>query len=422
MIDLSPFISSGTGVWWSQTSAEPVPLVHALLDQADSLGPIRAFCGMSWDDRLTTRLPRSITLQSYGALGKLRALSRDGRLEIVPCNYSALPRLFAARSLPCDVGLIQVSPPDEHGMCTLGVGVDYVADAIAHTPILIAEINRQMPATRGTPRIPVDRFSAVIETDRPLLEAPERVADEVDRAIARHVAGLIEDGDTIQLGVGSLPSAVLGALTSHSNLGMHSGMISDAVATLVDAGVLTGSKKEIDTGLIVTGAALGSTALYNRLSELPVEFRPASYTHSPALLAQLRSFVAINSAIEVDLTGQIGAEVLRGVYVGAVGGQADFSRAAANTGARSIIALRSRSRGESTIRPVLRGTTVTTARTDVDYIVTEHGVASLRGATLEERARRLLAISAPEHREGLENANFKTGSEADHDHDTRGLR
>jgi acyl-CoA hydrolase len=380
-----------------------------LLDQADRLGPLRAFCGMSWDDRLTTQLPNSITLQSYGALGNLRSLSRDGRLEIMPCNYSALPRLFADHSLPCDVGLIQVSPPDESDLCTLGVGVDYVADAIAHTPVLIAEINRQMPATTGTPRIPLDRFSAVIETDRPLLEAPERGPDDIDREIARHVAGLIEDGDTIQLGVGSLPSAVLDELTGHTDLGMHSGMISDAVARLIDAGALTGEKKEIDRGVVVTGAALGTRALYERIPELPLEFRPASYTHSPAVLAQLRAFVAINSAIEVDLTGQIGAEVRHGVYVGAVGGQADFSRAAANTGARSIIALRSRSRGESTIKPVLRGGTVTTARTDVDYIVTEYGVASLRGTTLDERARRLLAIAAPEHREQLERTDFTAG-------------
>jgi acyl-CoA hydrolase len=406
MIDLAPFIRPGTGIWWSQTSAEPIPLVHALLDQADRLGPVRAFCGMSWDDRLTTRLPDSVKLQSYGALGKLRSLSRHGRLEIVPCNYSALPRLFADGSLPHDVGLIQVSPPDASGMCTLGVGVDYVADAIGHTPILIAEINRQMPATRGTPGIPLDRFSAVIETDRPLIEAPVRAPDEIDRMIGRHVAGLIENGDTIQLGVGSLPMALLEELIGHTDLGMHSGMITDAIATLVDAGVITGAKKEIDTGLVVTGAAIGSTTLYERIPELPIEFRPASYTHSPAVLAQLSSFVAINSAIEVDLTGQIGAEVRHGIYVGAVGGQADFSRAAANTGARSIIALRSRSRGESTIKPALRGGTVTTARTDVDYVVTEHGVASLRGATLVERAQRLLAIAAPEHRDALARQRF----------------
>jgi acyl-CoA hydrolase len=217
---------------------------------------------------------------------------------------------------------------------------------------------------------------------------------------------LIEDGDTVQLGVGPLPSAVVDALTDHHDLGMHSGMISDAVLRLVDAGAITGAKKEIDTGLVVTGAALGSTELYDRIPELPIEFRPASYTHAPGVLAQLRSFVAINSAIEVDLTGQIGAEVRNGHYVGAVGGQADFSRAAANTGARSVITLRARSRGDSTIKPVLRGGTVTTARTDVDFIVTEYGVASLRGATLAQRAHRLAAIAAPEHREELDRAGY----------------
>src|ERR1035437_1621573 len=273
----------------------------------------------------------------------------------------------------CDVGLVQVSPPDADGLCSLGVGVDYAADAVAHTPVLIAEVNRRMPATAGSARIPLSRFSAVVETDRPLLEAPQRPPDEAERGIGRHVAGLIEDGDTIQLGVGSLPSGVLQALTGHVDLGVHSGMISDAVLALVDQGVITGRRKEIDPGIIVTGAAMGSQQLYQRVPSLPVEFRAASYTHSPGVLAQLRSFVAINSALEVDLSGQIGADLRRGVYVGAGGGAADFSRAACTTGARSVIALRSRSGGESAIRPVLQGGAVTTPRTDIDYVVTEYG-------------------------------------------------
>jgi acyl-CoA hydrolase len=409
VIDLSPYIRPGTGIWWSQASAEPTVLVHALIEQADRLGPVRAFCGMSWDERLTADLPDSISLLSYGALGALRRVSRAGLLTIVPCSYSALPRLFADGSLPCDVGFVQVSPPDAHGQCTLGVGVDYAADAVAHTPVLIAEVNRRMPPTAGSPRLPLARFSAVVETDRPLLEAPARSPDEAELAIGRNVAGLIEDGDTVQVGVGALPSAVLQALSGHADLGVHSGMISDAVLPLIDKGVLTGARKEIDPGIIVTGAALGSQDLYQRISGLPVEFRAASYTHAPGVLARLRSFVAINSAIEVDLTGQVGAERRRGVYVGAVGGQADFSRAACTTGARSIIALRSRSGGGPAIKPVLEGGTVTTPRTDVDYVVTEYGVARLRGATLAERARRLAAIAAPEHREALERAAARAG-------------
>lgn len=408
-IDLSPYIRPGTGIWWSQASAEPTVLVHALIEQADRLGPVRVFCGMSWDERLTTQLPGSISVQSYGALGKLRRLSLAGRLTIVPCSYSALPRLFAEGSLPCDVGFVQVSAPDADGRCTLGVGIDYAADALAHTPVLIAEVNQRMPPTAGGPRLPLARFSAVVETDRPLLEAPASSPDGTELTIGRHVAGLIEDGDTVQFGVGSLPSAVLQALSGHADLGVHSGMISDAVLSLIDKGVITGTRKEIDPGVIVTGAALGSLDLYQRVPGLPVEFRAASYTHAPGVLARLRSFVAINSAIEVDLTGQVGAERRRGVYVGAVGGQADFSRAACTTGARSIISLRSRSGGGSAIKPVLEGGTVTTPRTDVDYVVTEYGVARLRGAALAERARRLTAIAAPEHREALERAAARAG-------------
>jgi acyl-CoA hydrolase len=404
MIDLSRYIAAGSGVWWGQASAEPTVLVHALIDQADRIGSLRAFCGLSWDDRLTRELPASIALSSYGALGALHRLSRQRRLTVVPCNYSSLPRLFAEGSLPRDVGLVQVSPPDQDGYCTLGVGTDYTADALAHTPVLIAEVNQRMPATSGGPRLPLARFSAVVETDRPLPEAPERPPDQAQWAIGRHVAALVDDGDTIQLGVGTLPSAILQALSDHADLGIHSGMISDAALALVDKGVITGARKEIDAGVIVTGAALGSRELYQRVPELPIEFRAASYTHSPRVLAGLRSFVAINAAIEVDLSGQVGAEVRGGVYVGAVGGHADFCRAACTTGARSIIALRARSGGEPAIKPVLRGGSVTTPRSDVDYVVTEYGVARLRGASLAERADRLIAIAAPEHRDELRRA------------------
>jgi acyl-CoA hydrolase len=401
MIDLAPHLAPGAGIWWGQASGEATPLVHALLDQIGELGPHRAFCGLTWDERLTRQLPDELSLVSYGALGELRKLSRAGRLEVLPCHYSALPRLFAQRRLPSDVGFVQVSPPDAEGTCSVGVGADYVADALEHTPVLIAEINQRMPATLGTPRIPLSRFAAVVETDRPLAEQPARPADDTELAIARTVAELIEDGDTLQMGVGSLPSAVLDCLTGHQDLGFHSGMISDGVLKLVEKGVLTGARKEIDRGTIVTGAALGTAELYDRLPDLPIEFRPASYTHSPRTLSRLGSLVSINSAIEVDLTGQVGAELRRGVYIGAVGGQVDFSRAAALTGARSIITLRARSGPHSTIVPALDGGVVTTARSDVDVVVTEYGAAHLRGCGLPERARRLIAIAAPEHRDAL---------------------
>jgi acyl-CoA hydrolase len=402
MLDLARYIRPGDGIWWGQAGAEPEPLVNALLDQADSIGPVRAFMGMTWNERFADGLPDSLSVLSYGGLGQLRRLSRRGSLQVVPCNYSALPRLFAQGLLPADVGLVQVSAPDAGGLVSLGIGVEYVADALPHARTLIAEVNQRMPRTAGTPRLPLSLFSATVETDRPLREAPAREPDAVDRAIGALVAGLVRDGDTLQVGVGALPNAILSALSGHADLGIHSGMITDGVLDLVEAGAVTGAKKEIDPGLVVTGAALGSSAMYDKLARFPVEFRPASYTHNPAVLARLGALVAVNSALEVDLLGQVGAELAGGVHVGAVGGQADFSRAASLTGARSVIALRSESRAGSTIVPALSGGVVTTGRADVDAVVTEHGVALLTGCTVDERARRLIEIAAPRYRESLE--------------------
>jgi acyl-CoA hydrolase len=403
MLDLTPYIRAGDGIWWGQAGAEPEPLVNALLDQADAIGPVRAFLGMTWNQRFAAGLPDALTVVSYGGLGQLRQLSRRGSLQVVPCHYSALPGLFARGMLPGDVGLVQVSAPDPAGMVSLGIGVDYVADALPHARTLIAEVNQRMPATAGAPRLPLSAFAATVETDRPLREAPAREPDAVDRAIGARVAELVRDGDTLQVGVGALPNAILSALSGHTDLGVHTGMITDGVLDLVRAGVVTGAKKEIDQGLVITGAALGSRVLYDNLMQFPVEFRPASYTHNPAVLARLRSLAAVNSALEVDLLGQVGAEVAGGVHVGAVGGQADFSRAASLTGARSLIALRSESPvGTSTIVAALAGGVVTTGRADVDAVVTEHGAALLTGCTVAERARRLIAIAAPRYRESLE--------------------
>lgn len=407
MIYFSEFLAPGDGVWWGQAAAEPRPLVDALLAQSAQIGPIRAFTGLSWNSRLASDLPDEVCLQSYGGLGELRNLSRGGRLEVIPCHYSALPRLFSEHRLPSDVGLVQVSPPDADGRCSLGIGAEYVADAIAHTPVLIAEINEQMPATAGTERIPLDRFAATITTDRALPEDPSREPDSVDRHIAAHIAELIEDGDTVQLGVGSTGTAVLDALAGHQDLGVHTGMITDGLVRLLDKGVVTGRRKEIDPGVLVAGTALGSAELYRRIPDLPATFMPVSYTHAPQVLSRLASLVSINFAIEVDLSGQVGAEVSGGVYVGAVGGQFDFTRAAALTGKQSIIALRSTFRGRSTIKARLDGGVVTTARADVDVVVTEHGVAHLRGASIDERSRRLAAIAAPEFRDDLDAESTK---------------
>jgi acyl-CoA hydrolase len=406
VIDVAAFLHPGDGVWWGQGSAEPEILVNAVLDAVDSVGPIRAFSGLTLNERLSGDLPELLTVVSYGGLGQLRGLSRHGRLDVVPCHYSAIPRMFATGVLPNDLGLVQVSPPDADGMVSLGTGVEYVADAILHTRTLIAEINQQMPRTLGGPRLSISSFAAVVETDRPLREVPARQPDSVDRQIADHVASIVDDGATVQIGVGTLPAAVLESLSGHQDLGFHSGLITDGVLTLIEKGVMTGACKEIDPGIAITGAALCTGPAYTRLSEMPVEFRAASYTHAPAVLSELGSLVSINSAIEVDILGQVGAELARGVHIGAVGGQVDFSRAASLTGSRSIIALRSTNgsgeRAESNIVAALRSGVVTTARVDVDAVITEHGIAMLTGCTVAERALRLIEVAAPEHREALQ--------------------
>ncbi|GAA1365070.1 acetyl-CoA hydrolase/transferase C-terminal domain-containing protein [Arthrobacter rhombi] len=401
------------GVWWGQGAGEPMSLVDSLLDTVadpdSGVNAVRAFSGLSLNPRLSRDLPDGLEMVSYGALGELRKVAAAGRLEIIPAHYSALPRLFAQGRLPADVGLLQVSPPDRNGRVSLGIGVDYCGDALQHTRTLVAEINHAMPFIEDGPTLSLSDFAATVEVDRPLATMPLRAPDEVDQAIAGHVAGLIEDGATLQVGVGTLPNAVLQALSGHRDLGFHSGMITDGVLDLIDSGAVTGARKEIDPGAVVTGSALGSANLYRRLGEpagqaCQVSFRPASYTHDPRVLSRLGGLVAINSALEVDLAGQVGSERVAGRYLGAIGGQADFSRAASLTGARSIIALRSTSRGASTIRPVLDGGLVTTVRADVDVVVTEHGAAVLTGLTERARALALINIAAEEHRDELARA------------------
>ena len=402
MIDLAEHISPGDGVWWSQTGSEPTPLVDALLDQVDTIGPVRAFVGMTYHRRLTHEPPAALTVESYGALGDLRALSKTGRLEVVRSDYSALPGLFASGRLPHDIALVQVSPADSEGLHSLGIGADYAADALANARTVIAEINHRMPATTGSARIARSRFAAVVETDRPLIAASPASPSEVDRAVAEHVAGLIRDGDTIQIGVGALPDAVLARLDDRRALGVHSGLISDGILRLVETGVITGERKELGRGRVVTGSSFGSELLSARIAELPIEFRATSFTHDPHVLARLASLVSINSAIEVDLAGNVNAETRRGHYVGARGGHRDFSRAASATGRLSIIALRSRSGTHSAIVPKVE--TLTTAGSAVDVVVTEHGIADIRSCSPAERAARLIAIAAPDAREGLDRA------------------
>jgi acyl-CoA hydrolase len=406
VIDLAGHLPPGAGVFYSEACAEPTPLVHALLDQQEGLGgEVRAFVGLSYDDELTPERLGRVQLVSYGALGTVARIARAGALEVVPCHYSALPRLFAERLVPGDVALVQVAPAGADGRHSLGIGTSYIADALAHARVVIAEVNARMPATEG-PSIAAERLAATIHTDRPLLEPPAAAPGERERRIAAHVAELVRDGDTLQMGVGPLPDAIVAGLAGHRDLGMHSGMVTDGVLDLVEAGVITGARKEIDTGRVVTGAALGSARLNAGVAAgSAFAFRPASYTHDAGVLAGLRRLVSINAAIEVDLLGQVNAETIAGVHRGALGGQADFSRAAARAEGRSIIALPSTAGARSRIVARLADGVVTTPRSDIDVVVTEHGAAHLRGRSVAARRRALLAVADPAHRERLAQAD-----------------
>jgi acyl-CoA hydrolase len=405
--DVARFVRAGDGVVVSQGCAEPVALVDALIAAAGGgeLDAVSLYCGLTWRDALVAPEAEALDVVSYGVLGALAKVAAVRPVRIVPSHFSALPALFAHHKLPGDVALIQVAPPDADGRCSFGVDTAYVADAVVHARAVIAEVNAQMPRVPGA-SIAYDALTAVVHTDRPLLEAPRARETNVDRAIAEHVVRLVRDGDTLQVGVGALPEAILRGLRGARDLGIHSGMICDPVVDLVREGVVTGVHKPADTGLIVTGAALGSTKLFTFLdgSDLVVQ-RPVSYTHRPETLARAGRLVAINGAVEVDLTGQVNAERAGTRAVGAIGGQVDFLRGAAATGGEGVVALPSVAAKTGATRIVATlGGPVTTARADVGVVVTEHGVARLRGLDLAQRAAALVAVAAPEHREALEGA------------------
>jgi acyl-CoA hydrolase len=399
-LELARWISPGDGVVFGQACAEPTVLVDALLAQAAEIGDVRAFVGLTWGERIPRGAAPSLEIVSYGALG---TLGRVAGLNIVPCHFSALPSLFEARALPGDVALIQVAPPDRSGRCSFGVGVDYIADAVKHARVLIAEVNDHCPATAGA-WIDWDRLDAAVMTSRPLLEAPATEPGEVERRIAAHVASLVRNGDTIQIGVGALPEAIMEELKGHRDLGIHSGMITEGVLDLLEAGVITNRHKPADANLAVTGAALGGRRLFDALGEREdVYFMPVSYTHAPQTLANVGRLCAINSAVEVDLRGQVNSESAGIRLLGAVGGQVDFLRAATVSGGRAIVALPARR-----IVPELSGP-ASTSRSDVDWVVTEHGARSLRGMSDAQRGEALLELAGVGEADALRNEEVTAG-------------
>jgi acyl-CoA hydrolase len=395
-LDLASYIRPGDTVAWGQACAEPLTLTEALAEQRQRLGGVRCFTGISSSVALRTENCDRLSFTSYTAAGANRALADAGALDILAAHYSELPLQRV------DVIFLSLPPPRPDGTFGLGLGADYIATLVGQARVVIAEVNDQVPDLSCDLALTPGDLDVIVTVSRPPAEYPAAAPRDIEDAIADHIAGLVPDGATIQLGIGSMPSAVARRLHSHRDLGVHSGMITDAVAELIEAGVVTGACKSLDPGLVVTGFLMGTQRLIKLAAADPsITLRDTRYTHDPAVLAAQSQLTAINSATEVDLTGQANTETAAGRYVGAVGGAVDFARGAARSrGGVSVIALPSTAGRASRIVARLSGP-ATLTRADTGVIVTEYGVADLRGLTLVQRRERMLAIAHPDYRHAL---------------------
>lgn len=343
-------------------------------------------------------------MESFFLSGDIRKSFEAGRVHFLPLHMRRVYGHLAA-GLGFDLVLIQLGADSSDGY-RHGPNLDFLEAVLGNSRCVVAELNRAMPAPAGAPRMPASAIDYLVETEHPLPELLPPEVDGVSRMIGLEVARLIPDGACIQTGIGSIPGAVLAALANHNDLGLHGGLIDDAGLALIERGVITGAAKAIDRGQHITGMALGTGALYARLATRPdVVFRPARYTHEVGVIAELENFVSINSAVEVDLLGQVSAEMVGGRQISGTGGSVDFMRGAATSpGGRSIVAMTATARDGSLSRIVSGlqpGTAVTAARTDVDCVVTEYGIAELKGRSVDARARALIRIAAPEFRDAL---------------------
>lgn len=395
-------VKPGDLVVWAQASAEPVALTGSLMSARHEIGAFRVFAGISYGGSVAPEFTDAISYTSYCGTGQNRRLGPA--LDILPVHYSRLPSALSEMSDGNLVLLLSLAPGATPDHFSYGVGGDYVADLISSARTVIAEISSHTPRTGTGKDVSRSQIDVIVETDSLPLAPKTAEVGPVELQIADHVAGLIRDGSVLQIGLGTLPAAILKALGHHKDLGLHSGLLTQDVAELCEAGVITNALKTIDRGYSVTGLLSGDTELMKWADRNPaLRIRPSSYTHASHILRQIDNFVALNSAIEVDLTGQVNAELAAGRYVGAVGGAGNFLRGAAESkGGMGIIALPSTSRGRSRIVQTLSGP-VTTPRSDIDFVVTEFGVADLRNATLQERRERLIAIADPDQQHLLTN-------------------
>ena len=401
-------IQSGDHIFIGSGAAEPQRLVEALVARANAvfgteivhimtLG-IAPYAEPKWGDNFR-----------HNALfigPNVREAVAQGRADYTPIFLGEIPQLFETGRVPIDVALIQVSPPDQHGYCSYGVSTDVVKPATEAANLVIAEVNDQMPRTLGDSFLHVDDIDFLVPVDYPILETQVGVADEIARNIGKYIANLIEDGSTLQMGIGTIPDSVLYYLRDKKELGIHTEMFSDGMMHLVELGVITNMKKTLHKGKIVAAFCMGSRKLYDFVENNPfIEFRPVSYTNDPFVISQNDRMVSINSALEVDLTGQVCADSLGAYFYSGIGGQVDFVRGAARSkGGKPIIALPSTAADGSVSRITAQlkpGAGVVTSRGDVHYVVTEWGVAYLHGRTIQERALALISIAHPKFRPDL---------------------
>jgi acyl-CoA hydrolase len=412
-IDLAAFIQPGDSLLWGQGTGEPRALTEALVEQRQRLGGVHVLLGVSYSDTFQPEHADYISFRAMGGYGTNERLSRAGVLQVIPCHASAVPSLISDGTIPVDVVFLQISPSDGAGRHSLGLVADHIRAAINRARVVIAEVNERIPWTMGETLVEATELDAIVLTSRAPIEVPPPRIGAVELAIGALLAERIPNGATLQLGLGAVPEAICLALRDKADLGIHSGILTDGLLDLIRRGVITNRRKTIDQDVAITAALFGTQDLYDYAHEnLAIQLRPVTYTHAGPVIQRLSTFISVNSAFQVDLSGQVNAESVDGVHLGAVGGAVDFARGAAmSDGGRSIVALPATARSGRVSRIVheLDGGVTSTPRSDVDLIVTEFGVAELRGRSLPERARRLTAIAHPAFRAELEEAAARIG-------------
>lgn len=407
-------VKSGDRVYIHGSAATPLHLVNTLFKRAGEINnvelvAISTFGEMHWKD---PKVCQSFYLNSLFVSANVREWVNSEAGDYVPIFLSEIPHLFNKNILPIDVAILHVSPPDKHGYCTLGTSIDAAFSAANNAKKLIAQVNPLMPRTHGDGEIHVSKFEALVWEETPLPEVDYSEKLDADcLQIAEYVASLIEDGSTLQMGIGGIPDAVLKKLTNHKGLGVHTEMFSDGIIPLVESGVITNEHKKIRKGKIVTTFTLGTRKVYDFVDDNPyISFMDVAYVNDTSIIRKNPKVIAINSAIEIDITGQVCSDSIGTYQYSGIGGQMDFMRGASlSEGGKPIIALPSvTSKGISRIVPFLKqGAGVVTTRGHVHYVVTEYGVVNLYGKNMEQRAKLLISIAHPNHREMLEKEFFK---------------